>query len=88
MILDSSGVIWSSETAGTGFPPFRLIVRDNNNCVLFDVMNKKIWATETKGGNRSGTSELVIQNDRNLVLYDGAGKYIWGSDTAIEGADR
>jgi len=56
-------------------------MQDDGNLVLYDSLNKTLWATNTTG---QGTVpfKLTIQDDGNLVLKDSTNKLLWASDTA------
>jgi hypothetical protein len=73
--------IWSTKTYTTSpVGPYRLIMQDDNNLVLYDGKNKALWATGTYGKGKTGAN-FHIQNDRNLVVYDGDNKALWASLT-------
>lgn len=41
--------VWASGTAGRGVPPFRLVVQDDGNVMLFDGADAALWGTNTGG---------------------------------------
>ena len=71
---------WSSNSTERGQPPYRLVLQDNGNLIIFDANNIKTWSTRTAGiGERP--YHLIMQIDRNLVLYDCNHRPIWVSNT-------
>lgn len=72
---------WSSNSTEKGQPPYRLVLQDNGNLIIFDANNVKTWSTRTaEVGERP--YHLIMQIDRNLVLYDCNQRAIWASNTA------
>jgi hypothetical protein len=71
---------WSSNSTDKGQRPYRLIMQDNGNLVIYDVNNIKIWSTRT-AGKGVPPYHLIMQIDRNLVLYDCYHQPIWASNT-------
>lgn len=49
--------VWASGTAGRGVPPFRLVVQDDGNVVLFDGADAALWGTNTGGTAVQASSE-------------------------------
>jgi hypothetical protein len=43
------GIVWMSATAGQGAAPYRLVVQDDGNVVIFDAASTALWATNTGG---------------------------------------
>lgn len=44
------GVIWASNTARADIPgPFKLMMQDDGNCVLYDGHEEQRWSTKTSG---------------------------------------
>ena len=74
--------LWSSKTNGKGTAPYRLVMQDDDNLVVYDTWNAPTWASYTcKKGTRG--HYLIIQDDRNAVVYDGSGVPRWSSRTNI-----
>jgi len=71
---------WSSNSTEKGEPPYRLVMQDNGNLIIFDVHNVKMWSTRTAGKGEK-PYHLIMQIDRNLVLYDCNHQPIWASNT-------
>jgi hypothetical protein len=78
----SNAAIWSSGTGGRREIPFKAVMQNDGNFVIYNSLNQPIWATGTdrKG---SGPYRLVLQDDRNLVLYDANNTVHWASNTKI-----
>ena len=75
----SSSCIWSSATFNKGRGPYRLIMQDDGNLVIYDADNKATWATGTHG--KGSGCHFYCQEDGNLVIYDNQKRPIWASDT-------
>lgn len=73
--------IWSSNTYNKSpYKPFRLMIQDNGNLVMYDTHNRAVWASNTE---RRGSSlyHLVMQNHGSLAIYDANNHCTWTSDT-------
>uniref|UniRef100_A0A914XHH6 Bulb-type lectin domain-containing protein n=1 Tax=Plectus sambesii TaxID=2011161 RepID=A0A914XHH6_9BILA len=79
--LSKSNALWSSKTAGRGYPPYRLWVQGDNNLVVYDVHSKALWSSGT-AGKGTKPARLIMQDDGNLVLYDASSRALWSSKTA------
>jgi hypothetical protein len=42
-------VVWASGTAVRGSAPFKLVMRDDGNAVIFNSQGEPLWATNTGG---------------------------------------
>jgi len=73
---------WSTKTDGKSTGPYKLVMQNDNNLVIYDGWNEAIWASDTYKKGKPG-ARLVLQDDRNLVIYDGDNKAIWASDTCV-----
>jgi len=71
--------LWRSKKTG-GQKPYRLVMQEDGNLVIYDIQNKDIWESGTDGKGSKGHG-LVMQDDGNLVIYDGANIPIWDTNT-------
>jgi len=55
---------------------FRAIMQEDGNFVVYDNLDKAIWATKTNG---KGGKILTMQADNNLVIYTDTGKAVWSA---------
>jgi len=87
--------IWQSHTHRyRNYQPFRFVLQDDCNLVLFDKDNTVRWASGTDQVpkqvriNSTTTvqvpwkSELKLQDDGNLILYREDGLVLWATNTA------
>jgi hypothetical protein len=74
------GAVWTSETAGRGTAPYKLVMQDDGNLVIYDVDGSATWNSGT-AGQGTGPYRLVMQNDRNLVIFDSTDTALWSSGT-------
>lgn len=72
--------MWRSKSGGKGHGPYRLVMQDDGNLVIYDSHNKATWASGTDKKGASG-HKVVMQDDGNLVLYDGNSKPTWNTGT-------
>ena len=75
-----SNALWSSGTHQKGSGPYRLVMQEDRNLVVYDGYNKALWSTNTAGKGQS-PGKLVMQEDGNLVMYDKSGNILWQSNT-------
>ena len=76
----AKNALWSSGTCGRGTGPYRLVMQDDGNLVVYDTYGVATWASDTcrKG---SKPHRLIMQDDGNLVVYDGGSAPTWASGT-------
>ena len=55
-------IIWSSKSAGKGKAPYRLVVQQDGNVVIYDVTNAATWASNTHGKGKAPHT-LLMQDD-------------------------
>lgn len=55
---------------------FRAIMQDDGNFVVYDNLDRPIWASNTYG---KGGKILTMQADNNLVIYKDDGKAVWSA---------
>lgn len=60
---------------------FRAIMQYDGNFVVYDNLDKPIWASKTDG---KGGKILTMQADNNLVIYKGDGKAVWSAKSNKE----
>eukprot|EP00823_Brevimastigomonas_motovehiculus_P004193 TRINITY_DN269_c0_g1_i1.p1 TRINITY_DN269_c0_g1~~TRINITY_DN269_c0_g1_i1.p1 ORF type:complete len:230 (+),score=34.59 TRINITY_DN269_c0_g1_i1:95-784(+) len=74
-----SNCLWSSKTSGKGNLPYRLVMQNDGNLVMYNKKNEAVWAC----GNNSGKApfRLDLQDDGNLVAYDSTSKSVWSTST-------
>jgi hypothetical protein len=72
--------VWASNTGGVGQAPFRLVVQNDGNMVIYDRNGTATWSSNT-WSQGVAPYRLVMQDDRNLVLYDSNNKATWSSNT-------
>jgi hypothetical protein len=73
--------IWETKTHGKGHGPYKLVMQQDGDLVLYDGKDTKNWESHTSG---KGTKpyRLVMQDDGNLVIYSHDGAAIWATHTA------
>ena len=63
-----------------GDPPYRLVIQQDANLVVYDGGNKAVWSSKTGDARRGQTSFVaVMQDDRNFVIYDDNQGVVWAS---------
>ena len=72
--------LWASGTNGKGAGPYRVVMQDDGNLVLYDSNNAAPWATGTNGKGVA-PFRAVMQDDGNLVVYDSQNKVLWATGT-------
>ena len=80
VIYNADGAVWSSNTQGKGTPPYRTVMQEDSNYVLYDPY-RPIWASYRGGSKGTPPYKLVIQSDCNLVIYDKNYAALWSSGT-------
>jgi hypothetical protein len=60
--------------------PYRVVMQNDGNAVLYDAKNKPLWASNSNGKGRPPYN-FIMQDDGNLVLYDGSNSPKWASNT-------
>ena len=73
---------WQSNTISKGIPPYKLIMKEDGNLVLYDSQDNAQWATNTSGKGIS-PYKLVMQTDGNVVIYDANNDATWIANTPI-----
>ena len=76
--------IWSStklNNAGSTKHPFRLVLQDDNNLVIYDSVSVYVWASSTNNPSYVGCY-LQLRDDGNLVIVQKSGSIVWQSNTA------
>jgi len=73
--------VWETKTHGKGKGPYKLVMQQDGNAILFDNHNTHIWATNTAGKGKK-PYRLVLQDDGNLVIYSHEGTSTWATKTA------
>lgn len=78
---ESEHQIWETKTHGKGKGPFKLVMQQDGNAVLYDGSGAHIWATNTVG---KGTKpyRLVMQDDGDLVIFSHDGAPTWQTHTS------
>lgn len=73
--------VWEAKSHEKGHGPFKLVMQQDGDLVLYDGKDKSIWQSKSTG---KGTKpyKLVMQDDGNLVIYSHDGSPIWASHTA------
>ena len=71
---------WISNTKNKGFLPFKLVMTESGNLVLFDKYERRIWTLKAPNKEKTSNVELVMQNDGNLIHFVNY-KIIWSSET-------
>ncbi|XP_023248740.1 mannose-specific lectin-like [Seriola lalandi dorsalis] len=66
--------IWASNTYGKN--PFRILLQQDNNLVMYNKEDKPLWASGTYSNQCSTRLRLTMTNEGQLVL-DQNGKRIW-----------
>src|SRR5690606_34699025 len=67
--FSASNAFWASQTGGIGNGPFRLIMQNDGNLVVYDKNYKPTWDSNSWNAG-AAQYRLVMQDDRNLVIYD------------------
>jgi plastocyanin len=70
-----SGVVWASNTAGTGSSD-RLVMQGDGNLVIYTSSGSAVWSSSTAP---SSNDKLVMQTDGNLVIYSQGELPLWAS---------
>ncbi len=76
----NDNAIWASNTNGRGQAPYRTVMQNDGNLVLYDKSNAALWASGSNGKG-TGPYKLVMQDDGNLVVYDSKNQPIWATMT-------
>ena len=76
VIYHGGNATWASNTCNKGSGPYRLVMQEDRNLVVYGSAWSVIWATNTCQ-HGVGPARLVMQDDGNLVIYGNDGKVIW-----------
>ncbi|KAF9073159.1 hypothetical protein BDP27DRAFT_1360388 [Rhodocollybia butyracea] len=69
---------WHTNTAGKGASPWKLVLQEDANLVIYDGDGKPTWASQTRIGRFSKPPyRLELQDDGNLVIYSKGGRPFW-----------
>ena len=81
MTTNPAGVLWASNTVGSGSNN-QLIMQYAGNLVLYSG-STPVWATPASTIGSGASNYLAVQNDGNLVLYSGPNltNPVWASNT-------
>jgi hypothetical protein len=77
----AKNVIWSSNIYNRNpYKPFRLMMQDDGNLVMYDTRNDVVWASST---GRKGITpyHFVMQNDSSLAIYEANNHCTWTTGT-------
>ncbi|XP_029362383.1 mannose-specific lectin-like [Echeneis naucrates] len=67
---------WASNTYGQN--PFRILLQQDNNLVIYTKEDKPLWASDTYTNQKSTRLRLTMTNEGELVL-DNNGVRIWSA---------
>ncbi len=90
LVLNKSGsfsnndnIVWQSNTGGKGIAPYKLMVQDDGNMVIYDSTSKPIWATDSQA------SKFTLENivTKSTAVSDGATKQFYYLDRQTVKAD-
>jgi len=74
-------VIWKGGVPFKGKGPWRTVMQDDGNLVIYASDNTAKWASNS--GRGRGEYKLVLQDDRNMVIYTRDGRAIWDTNTVF-----
>lgn len=72
-------ILWQSNSSNKGVAPYKWIMQEDGNLVIYDSRNLPIWASNTDGKGKA-PYRLIMQDDSNLVIYDSKNLPIWASN--------
>jgi hypothetical protein len=72
--------IWNSGTARKGKGPFKAVMQNDGNFVVYDSTGAAIWNSNTSKKGK-GPFRVIIQDDGNFVIYDNDKKSPWATNT-------
>jgi hypothetical protein len=84
VVKNSNGPVWSTNTTGQGTPPYKSVMQDDGNFVLYDSNQQPLWSWWQVQSTQGGTPpyKLIIQPNCNLVVYDKTySRPMWQSNT-------
>lgn len=61
---------WASNTWHKGQGPYRLVMQDDGNFVLYDSQNQATWASDTWCQGPMKANRVVLGDDGKLNLYN------------------
>jgi len=76
--VSNGKVYWSSDTAGKGVAPFRLVMQNDGNLVLSDSRSTSLWSSRTTGVGCAPYS-LKVRDVTKLNVVDCNGDPIWSA---------
>ncbi|KAF9073155.1 hypothetical protein BDP27DRAFT_1216270 [Rhodocollybia butyracea] len=69
---------WQTNTVSKGTSPWKLVMQEDANLVIYDGDRKPTWASQTRIGRFSKPPyRLEMQDDGNLVIYEDGGRALW-----------
>jgi len=72
VLYSDQDLIWSSRTQNKGQPPYKLVMQEDNQLVIYDGSGSCIWGSQTNAeGVRGGWAKL--KNTGSFVIFDGDG---------------
>jgi hypothetical protein len=78
--MDYDHPIWATMTNGKGSAPYKAVMQEDGNLIVYDSKKSALWSSGTNG---KGTApfKLLLEDNGLLELIDANKKQIWSSKT-------